>query len=115
MPTTSAATRRPSVPATMKAAAIDRFGPPSVLALHTLPVPETGPGDVLIEMRAAGVGVWDARIRDGSWSPTRRPRFPLVLGTDGAGVVVSRGSRVRRFDIGERVWAYEYVNPKGGF
>jgi hypothetical protein len=40
------------IPATMKAAAIDRFGPPSVLKLHTLAVPEPGPGDVLIAVHA---------------------------------------------------------------
>ena len=49
----------------MKAAAIDRFGPPSVLKLHTLPVPDAGPGEVLIALHAAGVGVWDADIRGG--------------------------------------------------
>jgi NADPH:quinone reductase-like Zn-dependent oxidoreductase len=99
---------------TMKAAAIDRFGPPSVLKLHTLPVPEPGTNEVLIALQAAGVGVWDADIR-GGWWPSGRPRFPLVLGTDGAGVVAAKGARVRRFDVGERVWAYEFINPKGGF
>jgi NADPH:quinone reductase-like Zn-dependent oxidoreductase len=63
----------------MKAVAIDRFGSPSVLTLHTLPVPEPGPSEVLIALHAAGVGVWDAAIRDGSWRPTGRPKFPLVL------------------------------------
>jgi NADPH:quinone reductase-like Zn-dependent oxidoreductase len=92
----------------MKAAAIDRFGPPSVLTLHTRPVPEPGLSEVLIEVHAAGVGVWDASIRDGSWKPTGRPKFPLVPGTDGAGVVVAKGARVRRFDVGERVYASKY-------
>jgi len=105
----------PAVPATMKAAAIDRFGPPSVLKLCTLPVPEPGPHEVLIALHAAGVGGWDAEIRDGTWQPPKKPRFPLVLGTDGAGVVVARGARVRRFRPGDRVWAYGYANPKGGF
>jgi NADPH2:quinone reductase len=99
---------------TMKAAAIDGFGPPSVLEVATLPVPEAGPGEVLIALHAAGVGVWDTEIRAGWW-PAGSPRFPLVLGTDGAGVVVAKGAGVRRFSIGDRVWAYEFVNPKGGF
>jgi NADPH:quinone reductase-like Zn-dependent oxidoreductase len=99
----------------MKAAAIDRFGPPSVLKLHTLPVPEPGPSEVLIALYAAGVGVWDAQVRDGSWRPFGRPKFPLVLGTDGAGIVVAKGARVRRFRVGDRLWAYHYANPKGGF
>jgi NADPH2:quinone reductase len=98
----------------MKAAAIDRFGPPSVLTLHELPIPEPGPDEVLIALHAAGVGVWDADIRKGWW-PQGRPRFPLVLGSDGAGLVAGRGVRVRRFREGDRVWAYEFINRKGGF
>lgn len=108
----SASDRKPV--RTMKAAAIDRFGPPSVLKLRELPVPEPGPNEVLIALHSAGVGVWDADIRKGWW-PSGRPKFPLVLGTDGAGVVTAKGTRVRRFEKGDRVWAYEFANPKGGF
>jgi NADPH:quinone reductase len=99
---------------TMKAAAIDRFGPPEVLTLHTLPIPQPGPTEVLIALYGAGVGVWDAELRAGTYT-TGKERFPLVLGTDGAGIVAARGARVRRFDIDDRVWAYEFSNPKGGF
>ena len=106
---------RAAIPATMKAAAIDRFGPPSVLKVHTLRVPVPGPREVLVALHSAGVGVWDASIRDGSWRPAGPPKFPLVPGTDGAGIVVAKGARVRRFRIGERVYAYDYANPKGGF
>jgi NADPH2:quinone reductase len=98
----------------MRAAAIDRFGPPSVLKRHTLPVPKAGPREVCIKLHAAGVGVWDADIR-GGWWPRGRPKFPIVLGTDGAGIVDAKGPRVRRFRVGQRVWAYEFINPKGGF
>jgi NADPH:quinone reductase len=38
-----------------------------------------------------------------------------VLGTDGAGIVAERGRQVRRFQIDDPAWAYEYANPKGGF
>jgi NADPH:quinone reductase-like Zn-dependent oxidoreductase len=106
--------RRKSLPTTMRAAAIDEFGPPSVLTLHTLPVPAVGPHEILIAVHAAGVGYWDARIRDGSWAEERH-RFPQVLGTDGAGLVVQCGSGVTRFTLYDRVWAYQYGNPKGGF
>jgi NADPH2:quinone reductase len=99
----------------MKTAAIDRFGPPSALKLREQPVPKPGPNEVLIRLQAAGVGSWDAAIRDGSWRRPGAPRFPLVPGTDGAGVIVAKGGRVRRFRIGERVYAYEFGNPKGGF
>ena len=46
-----------------------------------------------------GVGVWDADIRKGWW-PQGKPKFPLVLGSDGAGVVAACGARVRRFSEG---------------
>ncbi len=100
----------------MEAAAIDRFGPPSALTLHRLPVPEPGPREVLIALHSAGVGSWDGLVRDGSWRPWgRRPRFPIVPGTDGAGVVAAKGANVRKVRIGDRVWACHYANPKGGF
>ena len=60
------------------------------------------------------MGVWDASIRDGSWSKGK-PKFPLVPGVDGAGTVVAAGARVRRVHVGDRVYAYEFGNPKGGF
>jgi NADPH:quinone reductase-like Zn-dependent oxidoreductase len=104
-----------AIPAEMEAAAIDAFGPPSALTTHSLPVPRPGPREVLIAVHAAGVGVWDAKARDGSWAEGD-VRFPRVLGADGAGVIVEMGERVRRrLHLGDRVWAYEYDNPKGGF
>ena len=44
------------IPETMTAAAIDRFGPPSALTSHHLPVPKPGPQEVLIAIETAGVG-----------------------------------------------------------
>ena len=107
--------RTSAVPEMMKAAAIDRFGPPSVLKLHRVPVPEIAADEVLIASHGAGVGVWDADVRNGSWRPFGRAKFPLIPGTDGAGTIAMKGARVRRFALGERVWAYHYANPKGGF
>jgi NADPH:quinone reductase-like Zn-dependent oxidoreductase len=103
------------IPGTMKAAAVDRFGPPSALTLHDVPVPRPGPHEVLIAIDTAGVGGWDASIRDGSLRMPGRPRFPLVLGVDGAGIVVAKGARVRRVRLGDRVYAYEFDNRLGGF
>ena len=99
----------------MKAAALDRFGPPSALTLHEVPVPRPGPQEVLIAIDTAGIGSWDASIRDGSWRKPGRPRFPLVPGVDGSGVVVATGARVRRLHLGDRVYAYEFGNRQGGF
>jgi NADPH:quinone reductase-like Zn-dependent oxidoreductase len=102
------AVRERALPKTMRAAAIDRFGGPEVLSLHELPVPVPGPNEILIALHTSGVGEWDAWHRSGGDAPAK-PRFPLILGTDGAGTVAARGARVRRFEIGERVYAYDYA------
>lgn len=103
------------IPARMKAAAIDAFGPPSKIRLRERPVPKPGVDEVLIRVEAAGVGTWDASVRDGSWRRPGQTRFPLVIGNDGTGTVVAKGARVRRLRVGDRVYAYEFGNPKGGF
>jgi NADPH2:quinone reductase len=101
----------PAIPNTMKAVAIDRFGPPDVLQPHTMPVPKVGAGRVLIRVDTAGVGGWDARIRGGSWA--ENDRFPQIPGTDGSGIVVAVGARVTRFQPGDLVIGFNY--PDGGF
>jgi NADPH:quinone reductase len=100
----------------MIAAAIDRFGPPEVLRPRKLPVPGLGPNEVLIAVHAAGIGSWDAAIRSGAYRQGRT-RFPVIIGNDGAGVVAAVGSRVRRFAVGQKVYAYSFEAPfgKGGF
>ena len=99
----------------MKAAALGRFGGPSVLSLRELPVPEPGAGEILVALHTAGVGVWDDAIRQGSWRPPGRTRFPVVPGVDGAGTIVRVGPRVSRLRRGDHVYAYEFGNSKGGF
>jgi NADPH:quinone reductase-like Zn-dependent oxidoreductase len=111
---TAAGNRVRNIPATMRAAAADRFGGPDVLRLHILPVPEIDASEVLIATHTAGVGGWDADMREGWW-PGGRPRLPLVLGSDGSGTIAAVGSRVRRFAPGDTVYAYSFANPKGGF
>jgi NADPH2:quinone reductase len=98
----------------MRAVAIDRFGPPEVLTLHTLPVPVPDANEVLMAVHTAGVGSWDADMR-GGWWPFGRPHFPIVLGSDGSGTVAAVGARVRRLKAGDKVYAYSFNNPKGGF
>jgi NADPH:quinone reductase-like Zn-dependent oxidoreductase len=101
---------------TMRAAAFERFGGPEALTTLRLPVPDHDKNEVVIMLDTMGVGPWDAEIREG-WYPGGRPRFPLVLGTDGAGAVAAVGSRVSRFKQGDLVYSYSFDNPfgKGGF
>jgi NADPH:quinone reductase len=111
----TARNRATKIPATMRAAALDRFGPPEVLKLHLLPVPEIDSSEVLIAVHTAGVGSWDADMREGWWPDGKRPPLPLVLGTDGSGRIAAVGSRVRHFAPGDIVYSYSFANPKGGF
>jgi hypothetical protein len=78
--------RAPQIPHAMPAMAIEHFGDPDVLTEVVLPVPKTDATEVLIALDTAGVGPWDAKIRAG-WYPGKKPRFPLLLGTDGTGIV----------------------------
>jgi NADPH:quinone reductase-like Zn-dependent oxidoreductase len=104
----------PGIPATMRAVAIDAFGDPGVLLLHTLPVPQPGANEVLIAVEAAAVGTWDPRIRAGEWAEDDT-NFPLILGTDGSGTVAAVGARVTRLGVGDRVYGYSFENSKGGW
>ena len=60
----------------MKAARIHQFGPPEVIVIDDLARPTPGSGELLVRVVAAGVGPWDALIREGKSrvSPPRRLR-----------------------------------------
>lgn len=98
----------------MKAAAIDRFGPPGVVHTETVPVPKLGARELLIEVAFAGVGVWDPELVDGSFK-IGKDHFPRVFGSDGAGTVKAVGRDVHRFAVGDRVYGLGFASTKGGF
>jgi NADPH2:quinone reductase len=103
------------LPRAMRAVVIDRFGGPDTLRVAELPVPEFGPDDVLIRVEAAGVGEWDAFEREGGFAQLMgtTPRFPYVLGSEGAGTVAAVGERVTRFKPGDRVYAVSLATSRG--
>jgi NADPH:quinone reductase-like Zn-dependent oxidoreductase len=101
----------------MRAAALDRFGGIETIEMHTLPLPEVGPDEVLIRIESAGVAEWDPFEREGGFAKMFKttPKFPYVLGSDGAGTVAAIGEQVKGFEEGDRVYAATLANPKGGF
>jgi NADPH:quinone reductase-like Zn-dependent oxidoreductase len=103
-----------AVPQTMRAAAIDKAGGPEVITLHTLPVPRPEADEVLIALHTAGVASWDVSVRQHP-DELKHLHFPLVLGTDGSGVIAAVGSQVRGFKPGDEVYTYSWDNPQGGF
>jgi NADPH2:quinone reductase len=72
----------------MKAIRFHAYGGPDVLQLEEIPVPEIGPSDVLIRVRAAGVNFLDAYQRTGFY----KTPLPFVPGMEGAGVIEKAGS-----------------------
>jgi len=73
----------------MKAARIHRFGPPDVIVIDDLARPVPAANQVLVRVAGAGVGPWDALIREGT-SAVHSP-LPLTLGSDLSGVVEAVG------------------------
>jgi NADPH:quinone reductase-like Zn-dependent oxidoreductase len=85
----------------MKAARILRFGPPNVIETDDLPLPEPDAGQLLIRVKAAGVGHWDALVRDGKIA---HEQLPLILGYELSGIVDGIGAEVSGFKTGDEVY-----------
>jgi NADPH2:quinone reductase len=83
---------------------VRRFAPwRDALSLESVPVPEPGPGEVLIAVEAASLNASDLLLIRGV--DQRRPALPFVPGRDAAGVVVGMGADVTGLDVGDRVVA----------
>jgi NADPH2:quinone reductase len=83
----------------MKAIQIQETGGPEVLKLVELPVPEPGPGQLLIRVAATGVNFIDIYFREGRY----KAQLPLVPGQETAGTVEKIGAGVEHFAVGDRV------------
>lgn len=92
----------------MRASRIHEFGQPEVIAIEQVAMPEPGPGEVLVQVHAAGVGPWDSWIRTGK-SVLPQP-LPLTLGSDLSGVITKLGDGVTAFETGDEV--YGVTNPQ---
>jgi NADPH:quinone reductase-like Zn-dependent oxidoreductase len=86
----------------VKAARIHRFGPPEVIVIDDLARPTPKPDELVVRVAAAGVGPWDALIRE--HKSAINISLPVILGSDLAGVVDSVGSAVSQFKPGDEVY-----------
>jgi NADPH2:quinone reductase len=94
----------------MKAILIQQYGGPEVLKLCEIPDPTPGAGQVVVDVRAAGVNPVDTYLRSGNY-PLKIPT-PYVPGSDAAGVVSAVGQGVSRWKIGDRVWTIGSANGR---
>jgi NADPH:quinone reductase-like Zn-dependent oxidoreductase len=85
----------------MKVARILRFGPPNVITNDDLPRPEAAAGQLLVRVKAAGVGNWDALVREGK---IPHEPLPLILGYELSGIVEATGAEVRGFKSGDEIY-----------
>lgn len=95
----------------MQAAVYRKYGPPEVVSIEEMPIPEPGVNEILIQVVASTVNRTDAGFRSASyfvsrfWSGLLRPRFP-VLGCTFSGIVAEVGAGVNRFSVGDFVFGF---------
>lgn len=94
---------RHHLPATMRAALIHAPGGVENIRIERIPVPQPGPGEVLVRLEASEVNHVDLFVRSGAYA-TPLP-LPFVIGRDLVGSVVLAGEGVDGFSPGERAWS----------
>src|ERR1700676_3069855 len=97
----------------MRAYVLKHYGGPEGSQLMDVPAPATGPRDILVAVRAAGLNPVDFKFREGKLRAIQRPKLPFVLGNELAGEVIGIGSDVKRFRVGDRAFA-RVARDRGG-
>jgi len=87
----------------MKAVRFDDYGGIEVLEVRDVPRPEPGPDQVLVAVRAAGINIGEAKIREGLVREVFPATFPSGEGSDLAGVVEEVGAGVKGVTVGDEV------------
>ncbi len=89
----------------MKAFIVEKYRKNGPLSMVDAAESVVGANDVLVEIKATAVNLLDSKIRDGEFRPLLAYKPPFILGHDLAGTVISVGSSVRRFSVGDEVYA----------
>lgn len=104
----------------MRAAVVTRYGGPEVMEIRDIPVPQPGPGQILVRVKAIGLNFADIFGRLGVYPNTPPP--PFVPGLEFSGDVVAVAPDVKKFNGRERVMGYsrlgshaEYVVLGSGY
>ena len=92
----------------MRALVCRAWGPPESLVLEDIDEPAPGPGQVLVDVQAAGINFPDILVFAGQYQVRTEP--PFIPGYEASGVVAAVGDGVSRFTVGDRV----ILTPMGG-
>ncbi|MFI6408246.1 NADP-dependent oxidoreductase [Streptomyces sp. NPDC050548] len=95
-------------PAPARAVRFDEYGDRDVLHVTEVPIPSPAAGEVLVEVRAAGINPGEAAIRSGAMRQMFPATFPSGQGSDLAGVVTELGDGVTDFGIGDEVLGFSW-------
>ena len=85
----------------MLAVRLHRHGDPQVLRVEDVPRPQVGRGEILVAMKAAALNHLDLWLRNGL--PGLKMPLPMIMGSDGAGVVTEIGAGVDGFAVGDEI------------
>lgn len=86
----------------MKAARIHKYGPPDVIVIDEVERPAPGEGEALVRVASAGVGPWDALIREKQGEVDAE--LPITLGSDLSGVIAGVGPGVTAWHAGDEIY-----------
>lgn len=90
----------------MKAMVIEKFGDEKLLHFEEIPTPSPTENEVQIQVLYTSVNPVDWKIREGLMKNFLPHEFPLILGWDAAGIIKAVGKQVKKFKIGDEVYAY---------
>ncbi len=93
---------------TARAVRFDHYGGRDVLYIADIPMPVPGPGEALVEVRAAGINPGEAAIRTGALHERFPAGFPSGQGSDLAGVVLALGDDADGFAVGDEVLGFSW-------
>ena len=96
----------------IKAARVLRLGPPGVITNDDLPRPEPATVQLLVRVKAAGVGEWDALIREGK---VEHQPSPLIFGSELSGIVEAIGPEGSGFNLGDEVYGARNEQFSGAY
>ena len=93
---------------TARAVRFDQYGGPDVLYVAEVPMPVPAAGEVVVEVRAAGINPGEAGIRSGAFHSQVPAEFPSGQGSDLAGVIAAVGDGVTEFAVGDEVLGFSW-------